>query len=84
MQSSSDDVNAELDHIRSHELHKESSKLFIGCYGLGYSRIIHRLSQDARDSFETPPVVIPQLGEPPTAWGLSRITCWKASLVAVD
>eukprot|EP00965_Chrysotila_dentata_P087710 2896036-Pleurochrysis_carterae.AAC.1 len=65
LQSSYDDVDAELDHIRKHEMHKHSAVLFIGCDGLGYSRLIHRLSQDPTQYLETTLIVVPQLGEHP-------------------
>eukprot|EP00965_Chrysotila_dentata_P119068 3936375-Pleurochrysis_carterae.AAC.1 len=62
LQSSYDNVNAELFHIRRDPLHSECTVVFFGCDGLGYSRLIHRLSQDPTQFLETAPVVIPQLG----------------------
>eukprot|EP00965_Chrysotila_dentata_P031260 1040704-Pleurochrysis_carterae.AAC.1 len=61
MQSSYDDVNAELDLMRHSAQHAQASIVFIGCDGLGYLRLIHRLSQDFRLFLESTPVVIPQL-----------------------
>eukprot|EP00965_Chrysotila_dentata_P112978 3732399-Pleurochrysis_carterae.AAC.1 len=58
LQSSYDDVNAEL-------AHSSSSVLLIGCDGAGYSRLIHRRSQDPTQFLETTHIVIPQLGEHP-------------------
>eukprot|EP00965_Chrysotila_dentata_P110333 3645040-Pleurochrysis_carterae.AAC.2 len=65
LQSSYDEVNAELYHIRQSASRAEASVVFVGCDGLGYLRLIHRLSQDPRQFLETTPIVIPQLGEHP-------------------
>eukprot|EP00965_Chrysotila_dentata_P073442 2425688-Pleurochrysis_carterae.AAC.1 len=37
LQSSYDDVNAELETIRNHPTHRHSTVVFIGCDGAGYS-----------------------------------------------
>ena len=65
LQSSYDDVNAELQTIRSNPMHRSSSVILVGCDGAGYMRVIHRLAQDPDLYFNTPPAVIPQLGEHP-------------------
>eukprot|EP00965_Chrysotila_dentata_P250493 6209482-Pleurochrysis_carterae.AAC.1 len=55
LQSSYDDVEAELKLIRKSPLHYHSSVLFIGCDGAGYSRMIHRLSHNPTCYFMTEP-----------------------------
>eukprot|EP00965_Chrysotila_dentata_P230012 6197528-Pleurochrysis_carterae.AAC.2 len=65
LQSTYDDVNAELDHIRKHDLHNYTALVFVGCDGSGYSRLIHRLSQEPTQFLETNPIFITQLGEHP-------------------
>jgi hypothetical protein len=65
LQSSYDDVNFELDLMRSSIFHKYSDALMLGGDGLSYMRLIHRLSQDPRRYLETKPVVIPRMGENP-------------------
>eukprot|EP00965_Chrysotila_dentata_P084441 2788370-Pleurochrysis_carterae.AAC.1 len=58
-QSSYDEVNAELLHICQHPFHMQSAVIFIGCDGLGHSRLIHRLSQDPTQFLETTPIIVP-------------------------
>eukprot|EP00965_Chrysotila_dentata_P119043 3935342-Pleurochrysis_carterae.AAC.3 len=65
LQSSYDDVEAELNLICQHELHSHSSVLYIGCDGAGYSRMIHKLSHYPTLYFMTELVIIPQLNEQP-------------------
>eukprot|EP00965_Chrysotila_dentata_P197100 6177989-Pleurochrysis_carterae.AAC.7 len=45
LQSSYDDVEAKIEVICEHRMHKLSSVIFVGCDGAGYSRMIHKLSQ---------------------------------------
>ena len=63
LQSSYDDVNFELDLIR--QFHRYSNIIFLGCDGLGYMRLIHRLAQDPQLYLMSTPIIIPQLGEHP-------------------
>ena len=65
LQSSYEDVNFEVDLMRSTVFHRHSGLLFLGGDGLTYHRLISRLSQDPRRYLMTTPVVIPQLGEHP-------------------
>jgi hypothetical protein len=65
MQSSYEDVNFELDLMRTSIYHRYSDALLLGGDGLSYMRLIHRLAQDPRRYLETKPLVIPQLGEHP-------------------
>ena len=65
LQSSYDDVNFELDLMRSSIFHEYSDCIQLGGDGLSYMRIIHRLSQDPRRFLETKPIIIPRLGEAP-------------------
>ena len=65
LQSSYDDVNFELDLMRSSLFHKYSDALMLGGDGLSYMRLIHRLSQDPRRYLETKPIVMPRMGENP-------------------
>ena len=65
LQSSYDDVNFELDTMRSSNWHKYSDCFFVGGDGLSYMRLIHRLAQNPRLFLQTTPVVIPRLGEAP-------------------
>eukprot|EP00965_Chrysotila_dentata_P043790 1455884-Pleurochrysis_carterae.AAC.1 len=60
-QSSYDDVNAELLHIRRYSLHSKSTVDFIGCDGLRHSRLIHKLFHYPTQFLKTAPVVIHQL-----------------------
>ena len=83
LQSSYDDVNAELDTIRRNEMHCSSSVIFVGCDGAGYSRLIHRLAQNPQLYFDTTPAIIPQLGEHPHA-NLSHPALRLAPMVAAD
>eukprot|EP00965_Chrysotila_dentata_P171496 5659998-Pleurochrysis_carterae.AAC.1 len=59
LQSSYDDVEAELELIRKDPLHSGSSVLFIGCGGAGYSRMIDRLSHNPQRYLMTELVVVP-------------------------
>eukprot|EP00965_Chrysotila_dentata_P201368 6180531-Pleurochrysis_carterae.AAC.1 len=63
MQSSYDDVEAEVKIIQENSLHSCSSVLFIGCDEARFSRTIHRLSHNPQKYLMTEPVVTPQLGE---------------------
>ena len=65
LQSSYDDVNFELDLMRSSVFHRYSEGLMLGGDGLSFMRLIHRLAQDPRRYLETMPVVIPPMGENP-------------------
>ena len=65
LQSSYDDVNFELDLMRSSIFHRYSEGLMLGGDGLSFMRLIHRLAQDPRRYLETTPVVIPRMGENP-------------------
>ena len=65
LQSSYEDVNFELNLMRSSIFHKYSDALMLGGDGLSYMRLIHRLSQDPRRYLETKPIVIPRMGENP-------------------
>ena len=65
LQSSYDDVNFEVDLMRSTIFHRHSGLLFLGGDGLTYHRLISRLSQDPRRYLMSTPVVVPQLGEHP-------------------
>ena len=65
LQSSYEDVNFELDVMRSSIFHRYSDALMLGGDGLSYMRLIHRLSQDPRQYLETKPVVMPRMGENP-------------------
>lgn len=62
MQSSYDDVNFELDLMRSSNYHRYSHCIQIGGDGLSYMRLIHRLAQDPQRYVRTKPVIIPRLG----------------------
>ena len=65
LQSSYDDVNFEVDLMRSTTFHRYSGLIFLGGDGLTYHRLISRLRQDPRRYLMTTPVIIPQLGEHP-------------------
>lgn len=65
LQSSYEDVNYELKHMRSSRFHKFSDAIMLGGDGLSYMRLIHRLSQDPRQFLETKPLIIPRMGEAP-------------------
>ena len=65
LQSSYEDVNYELDHMRRSYFHKFSDALQLGGDGLSYMRLIDRLSQDPRRFLETKPIIIPRMGENP-------------------
>eukprot|EP00965_Chrysotila_dentata_P146132 4826387-Pleurochrysis_carterae.AAC.8 len=77
LQSSYNDVNAELDHIRKHDLHKHAAVIFVGCDGLGYSRLIHSLSQDPTQILETSTIIIPQLVEHPHSFFYILHSGWR-------
>jgi len=65
LQSSYDDVNFEVDLMRSTAFHRHSGLIFLGGDGLTYMRLLSRLKQDPRRYLMTTPLVIPQLGEHP-------------------
>ena len=65
LQSSYEDVNFELDLMRSSNWHKYSDCIMLGGDGLSYMRLIHRLAQNPGRFLRTTPVVIPRLGEAP-------------------
>ena len=65
LQASYDDVNYEIQHMRTSTFHALSDALMLGGDGLSYMRLIHRLSQDPRRYLETKPVIWPRLGENP-------------------
>ena len=65
LQASYEDVNFELDLMRSHKYHMDAHCIQLGGDGLSYMRLIHRLSQDPRRFLQSTPVVIPRLGEAP-------------------
>ena len=65
LQSSYEDVNFELDVMRTSTHHIYSDCVMIGGDGLSYMRLIHRLAQNPRAFLETTPVVIPRFGESP-------------------
>ena len=65
LQSSYEDVNFELNHMRTSNYHRWSDALMVGGDGLSYMRLIHRLSQQPRLYLESKPVVMPRLGENP-------------------
>ena len=62
LQSSYEDVNFELDLMRSSNYHRYSHAIQIGGDGLSYMRLIHRLAQDPQRYLRTKPVIIPRLG----------------------
>ena len=65
LQSSYDDVNFELQRMRTSSFHAFSDALMLGGDGLSYMRMIHRISQDPRRYLETKPVIWPRMGENP-------------------
>lgn len=65
LQSSYDDVNYELNHMRRSRFHQYADCIMLGGDGLSYMRLIHRLSQDPRLFLESKPVIIPRMGEAP-------------------
>ena len=65
LQSSYEDVNFELDLMRTSSHHIYSDCIMIGGDGLSYMRLIHRLAQNPRLFLQTTPVVIPRFGESP-------------------
>ena len=67
LQSSYEDVNFELDHMRGSLFHRFSEGIMLGGDGLTYMRLIHRLAQNPRRFLESMPVVIPRMGENPHA-----------------
>lgn len=77
LQSSYDDVNFEIDTMRTSVYHQYSKVLFLGGDGLSYMRLIHRLKQDPRRYMETTPIIIPQLGEHPHGTFHVLHGCWR-------
>jgi hypothetical protein len=65
LQSSYEDVNFELDWMRSSHWHKYSDVIMVGGDGLSFKRIVDRISQDPRRYLGTKPIIIPRLGEAP-------------------
>lgn len=73
LQASYDDVNFEINHMRTSNYHQYSDCIQLGGDGLSFMRIMHRLSQDPTLYGMTPihgttynkPIVIPRLGENP-------------------
>lgn len=67
LQSSYNDVNFEIDFIRSNPSHANSAVLMLGGDGLTYMRMIWRIAQNPRFYlFNTSkPTIIPRLGEHP-------------------
>ena len=65
LQSSYDDVNFEIQTMRTSSFHALSDALMLGGDGLSFMRMIHRISQDKRLYLETKPVIMPRMGENP-------------------
>jgi hypothetical protein len=65
LQSSYEDVNYELDLIRSSAYHRDGLAVMLGMDGLSYMRVIARLAQNPRFYLHKLPIVIPRLGEHP-------------------
>ena len=65
LQSSYEDVNFELDHMRGTEYHKYSDVIMLGGDGLSFKRIVDRMAQDPRRYIMETPLIIPRLGEAP-------------------
>lgn len=65
LQSSYEDVNFELDLIRSSASHCDTLAVMLGMDGLSFQRVISRLCQNPRFYLRRHPVVIPRLGEHP-------------------
>lgn len=67
LQSSYEDVNFEIDYIRSRPAHINSVVLMLGGDGLTYMRIIHRIAQNPGFYLfhASLPAIIPRLGEHP-------------------
>ena len=65
LQSSYEDVEAELDEMREHAMHKHSNWVFVGGDGLAIMRLNHTLARKYFKYLDTAPVVIPVQGEHP-------------------
>ena len=65
LQSSYEDVQYELKHIRETKYHCFSDCIQFGGDGLSYMRLIDQLSLNPRLYLETKPIIIPRLGEAP-------------------
>ena len=65
LQSSYEDVNFEINHMRKNAWHKFSDMLMLGGDGLSYMRMIDRLSQNYKLYLEHTPVIMPRMGENP-------------------
>lgn len=65
LQSSYDDVQAELDIMRKHPMHKHSLFMLVGGDGLAVHRLNHTINRHPQTYLRTPPAIIPVQGEHP-------------------
>ena len=59
------DINFQTHWFRTSDFHRFSKLLWLGCDGLAFMRLIHRIAQDPQLHLNTTPVVLPVLGEHP-------------------
>ena len=77
LQSSNDDVEAEMAGMREHPAHSSSCLLILGGDGLSEMRMEHAIARDPRRWLQTLPMVLPIRGESPHGTNHLLHGCWR-------